>query len=224
MGSGLSTIPGPPPYGLSSTVRWGSEVCTRGSSVPTLNRPRSTARPTMPNFSAPLIIPGNSVTTWMFTTGTPTRAPAANPPGSVRRPPRPCADTQESQAPSAPALHHLSPPSPDPWVRQQTAQRCRDGHPEGSVPPVRPGPRDSIGAFPAGASQHAAPRSRHLSKRTRRRDPQLPPTAPPSDHPGGAPRPIYALCAHPSQHAVPIVDTRVAHRVDRYKSQHASSP
>src|SRR3979411_1198087 len=68
MGSGLSTIPGPPPYGLSSTVRCGSVVCARGSSVPTLNRPRSTARPTMPNFSAPLIISGNSVTTWMFTT------------------------------------------------------------------------------------------------------------------------------------------------------------
>src|SRR5882724_5463153 len=68
MGSGLSTIPGPPPYGLSSTVRCGSLVCARGSSVPTLNRPRSIARPTMPNFNAPLIISGNSVTTSMFTT------------------------------------------------------------------------------------------------------------------------------------------------------------
>src|SRR3569833_31599 len=63
MGSGLSTIPGPPPYGRSSTVRCGSVVCARGSSVPTLNKPRSSARPTMPNFSAPLIISGNSVTT-----------------------------------------------------------------------------------------------------------------------------------------------------------------
>src|SRR5882724_4010673 len=68
MGSGLSTIPGPPPYGLSSTVRCGSLVCDRGSSVPTLSRPRSSARPTMPNFNAPLIISGNSVTTWMSTT------------------------------------------------------------------------------------------------------------------------------------------------------------
>src|SRR5262249_34818528 len=66
MGSGLSTIPGPPPYGRSSTVRCTSVVCARGSSVPTFNRPRSTARPTMPNPSAPEIISGKRVTTSIF--------------------------------------------------------------------------------------------------------------------------------------------------------------
>src|SRR5581483_1840207 len=56
-------MPGPPPYGRSSTVRCTSLVCARGSSVPTFNRPRSIARPTIPYSKAPVIIPGNSVTT-----------------------------------------------------------------------------------------------------------------------------------------------------------------
>src|SRR6185437_15469685 len=62
-GSGLSTIPGPPPYGRSSTVRCGSLVCALTSSVPTRASPRSIARPTTPCASAPRTISGKSVTT-----------------------------------------------------------------------------------------------------------------------------------------------------------------
>src|ERR1700756_1456773 len=62
-GSGFITMPGPPPYGRSSTVRCASCVCARGSSVPTVTSPRSMARPTTPYSSAPAIMRGKSVTT-----------------------------------------------------------------------------------------------------------------------------------------------------------------
>src|SRR6516225_4931580 len=65
-GSGFITIPGPPPYGRSSTVRCTSLVCARGSSVPTPSSPRAVARPTTPNSSVPAIMRGNSVTTSIF--------------------------------------------------------------------------------------------------------------------------------------------------------------
>src|SRR5437660_1671115 len=44
-GSGLITIPAPPPNGVSSTLRCGSVVCSRGSWTRTSTRPRSRARP-----------------------------------------------------------------------------------------------------------------------------------------------------------------------------------
>src|SRR5215472_1063733 len=65
-GSGFITMPGPPPYGRSSTVRCTSLVCARGSSVPTLSVPRAIARPMTPNSSVPAIMRGNSVTTSIF--------------------------------------------------------------------------------------------------------------------------------------------------------------
>src|SRR4051812_2482869 len=65
IGSGLSTMPGPPPYGRSSTVRCTSLVCARGSSQPTLTMSRSIARPSTPTFSASRTSSGNSVTTSM---------------------------------------------------------------------------------------------------------------------------------------------------------------
>src|ERR1700683_4186778 len=70
-GSGFNTMPGPPPYGRSSTVRCRSCVCARGSSVPTLKSPRSNARPSTPWRSASSIRAGNSVTTSIRTPKTP---------------------------------------------------------------------------------------------------------------------------------------------------------
>src|SRR6185295_15404598 len=63
IGSGLSTMPGPPPYGRSSTVRCTSPVCARGSSQPRRTMPRSTARPSTPGFTASRTSSGNNVTT-----------------------------------------------------------------------------------------------------------------------------------------------------------------
>ena len=45
IGSGRITIPAPPPNGLSSTVRWTSVVCSRGSWVRRSSRPAARALP-----------------------------------------------------------------------------------------------------------------------------------------------------------------------------------
>src|SRR4051794_27189873 len=44
-GSGRMTMPGPPPYGASSTVRWRSSVQARRSCTAMVTRPRSAALP-----------------------------------------------------------------------------------------------------------------------------------------------------------------------------------
>ena len=50
-GSAFITMPGPPPYGVSSTVRWRSCVKSRGLTVSTVIVPASRARPTTPAVS-----------------------------------------------------------------------------------------------------------------------------------------------------------------------------
>ena len=51
-GPGSITIPGPPPYGRSSTVRWLSVAKSRGFHDPKRHSPRSRARPVTPNAAA----------------------------------------------------------------------------------------------------------------------------------------------------------------------------
>src|SRR4051812_23292721 len=63
IGSAFITIPGPPPYGVSSTVRCRSAVKSRGLTVATVMTPASRARPTTPAASAGSISSGRIVTT-----------------------------------------------------------------------------------------------------------------------------------------------------------------
>src|SRR5262245_15533619 len=85
IGSGLSTMPGPPPYGLSSTVRCTSRVNSRGSTQPTRTSPRSTARPNTPNLTACWISSGNRVTTSIcMSRASETRGPIHRQPPRVR--------------------------------------------------------------------------------------------------------------------------------------------
>src|SRR3954466_14536771 len=65
-GCGFMTMPGPPPYGVSSTVRWRSLVKSRGFTVATVITPASRARPTTPAASAGSISSGRIVTTVNF--------------------------------------------------------------------------------------------------------------------------------------------------------------
>ena len=62
-GSASITIPGPPPYGRSSTVRCLSVTKSRGFQTPSRHSPRCSARPVTPNRAACPTISGNSVTT-----------------------------------------------------------------------------------------------------------------------------------------------------------------
>src|SRR5947209_5758537 len=62
IGSGFSTIPGPPPYGTSSTTRWRSVVKSRKSRTLTSSVPRSIARPSTPAASGSSIMAGKIVT------------------------------------------------------------------------------------------------------------------------------------------------------------------
>src|SRR6185295_2298057 len=62
-GSASITIPGPPPYGRSSTVRYLSATKSRGFQTPRRHNPRSSALPVTPNRAAWPTISGNSVTT-----------------------------------------------------------------------------------------------------------------------------------------------------------------
>src|SRR6478672_5293597 len=62
-GSGISTMPGPPPYGRSSTVRYESVAKSRGFHTPRAHNPRSRARPVTPYPDACVTMSGNSVTT-----------------------------------------------------------------------------------------------------------------------------------------------------------------
>jgi hypothetical protein len=62
IGSAFRTIPGPPPYGTSSTTRWRSVVNSRRSRTFTSSVPRSIARPRMPAASGCSIIAGKIVT------------------------------------------------------------------------------------------------------------------------------------------------------------------
>src|SRR5882672_5658404 len=62
-GSGLSTIPAPPPYGESSTVWCLSCVKSRSCTTRTFALPASTARPTMLVAAKGAIMSGNNVTT-----------------------------------------------------------------------------------------------------------------------------------------------------------------
>src|SRR5918995_530556 len=62
-GSTFNTIPGPPPYGRSSTVRCTSVANSRGVVACTATRPASIARPNTPTPTAWATNSGNSVTT-----------------------------------------------------------------------------------------------------------------------------------------------------------------
>src|SRR6476660_3788728 len=62
-GSYFSTIPGPPPYGRSSTVRCRSDVKSRGDTCSSASKPRSRARPTTPTLVTGTTSSGNSATT-----------------------------------------------------------------------------------------------------------------------------------------------------------------
>src|SRR5687767_12104674 len=64
-GSTFNTIPGPPPYGRSSTVRCTSVANSRGVVACTATRPASIARPNTPTRTAWSTNSGNSVTTSM---------------------------------------------------------------------------------------------------------------------------------------------------------------
>src|SRR5436190_20458934 len=66
IGSAFITMPGPPPYGVSSTVRWRSAVKSRGLIVATEITPAFAARPTTPAVSAGSISSGRIVTTVNF--------------------------------------------------------------------------------------------------------------------------------------------------------------
>src|SRR5580704_13663081 len=68
-GSGLSTIPGPPPKGMSSTWRWRSSVWSRRSWAHSSRVPLSSARPTTPTPSGPGKTPGKMVSTSTRTSG-----------------------------------------------------------------------------------------------------------------------------------------------------------
>src|SRR5262249_33790701 len=65
-GSAFITMPGPPPYGVSSTVRCRSVVKSRGLTVSTAITRASRARPTTPAVSAGSISSGRIVTTVNF--------------------------------------------------------------------------------------------------------------------------------------------------------------
>jgi hypothetical protein len=76
-GSAFITMPGPPPYGVSSTVRCLSFVKSRGLTVSTVITPASRARPTTPpavESSARSISSGRTVTTENFICSRATRA------------------------------------------------------------------------------------------------------------------------------------------------------
>src|SRR5438876_1824800 len=62
IGSGFNTIPGPPPYGTSSTTRCRSVVKSRRSCTSTSSVPHAIARPRMPAASGSRIIAGKMVT------------------------------------------------------------------------------------------------------------------------------------------------------------------
>src|SRR5688500_16866617 len=64
-GSTFKTMPGPPPYGRSSTVRCTSVANSRGVVACTATRPASIARPSTPTRTAWPTNSGNSVTTSM---------------------------------------------------------------------------------------------------------------------------------------------------------------
>ena len=66
-GSGLITMPGPPPYGRSSTVRWRSVANSRKSTVDTSSAPFSRAMPTMLSSRKASNRRGKRVRTWTFT-------------------------------------------------------------------------------------------------------------------------------------------------------------
>src|SRR5687767_9339286 len=65
VGSIFKTIPGPPPYGRSSTVLCTSVANSRGVLAFTVTAPRSMARPRTPTRTASATNSGNSVTTSM---------------------------------------------------------------------------------------------------------------------------------------------------------------
>src|SRR5690606_5159836 len=62
IGSYLRTMPGPPPYGRSSTVLWRSLVKSRGDTCSIASSPRSRALPTTPCRATGSTSSGNSAT------------------------------------------------------------------------------------------------------------------------------------------------------------------
>src|SRR5438105_1188432 len=69
MGSAFITIPGPPPNGASSTLRWRSSVNSRRSWTAIAASPASTARPTMPSATGAWTMAGKMVTTSILSIG-----------------------------------------------------------------------------------------------------------------------------------------------------------
>src|SRR3954449_1877240 len=66
----MTTIPAPPPNGVSSTVRWTSVVCSRRSWTRTSNRPLAAARPSRLWLAKSATMPGKMVKTSMRTAAT----------------------------------------------------------------------------------------------------------------------------------------------------------
>jgi hypothetical protein len=64
IGSTLSTMPLPPPYGVSSTLWCLSVVKRRGEMQVTCTTPAATALPSSPTLIAASTSSGNRVTTW----------------------------------------------------------------------------------------------------------------------------------------------------------------
>src|SRR5690606_12111989 len=69
IGSGRITMPAPPPKGESSTDRWASVACSRGSWTRRSTTPFERARPSRPSDANPSTSPGKIVNTSMRTSG-----------------------------------------------------------------------------------------------------------------------------------------------------------
>ena len=168
-GSGFSTIPGPPPNGMSSTTRcrsvvWSRRSCTRTSSTPALDR----ARPTIPSASGAshhLREDGDDVDLHRgFVTAAPSRsAPAALPAASTDDPPR-CRRSIATQMSVDQRDQHLA-------VGAVDHERLRSSGPSTRV--TRPS--DALACVAHLAADQVVPVERALRQRRqrRRRRPQL---------------------------------------------------
>src|SRR6187402_1420296 len=109
-GSAIITIPGPPPYGRSSTVRYRSAVKSRGFHVVSEYSPASSARLVIPLPVIAANISGNSVTTSkrIINPASPIFLPFnVNPPVLQIHIPHHRRDPRNQSHPVAGQLHHV---------------------------------------------------------------------------------------------------------------------
>ena len=227
IGSGFSTMPGPPPYGRSSTVRCTSRVCARGSSVPTRQQAALHApAPRCRTRSAPRIISRKqrddldlhgafySSSAGQSTTIGPRRQ--IHPAQVLRHRQHPVLAPSARPAPpspAAPACRRSGSPYPAPRPRG-----CCTWQPDqvgavvlaltGSAAAPRAPPRSPRRSSRAAASRSSTPSSRATSRS---------PCGLPLDH---AAR--HALAA--GRAAAPTAGTRAVPRAGRCTSRRASSP